>query len=127
MIRPWHAWVGYGVALAVVLAVMGYLTAQSLEMERREYRSRVAAAFEEDVRLALWRMDAAMRRVIESYRTARPPGLMQAGKGGGSPGVALNTRPGPARVGKSNGAAEQQVQQLLNEAEFQQRLANSVQ
>jgi signal transduction histidine kinase len=53
-------WIAFGLALAVVLGVMGWVTAKLLEMERERVEGEQRAAVEEQVRLALWRLDSAV-------------------------------------------------------------------
>ncbi|MFP4055418.1 MAG: sensor histidine kinase [Candidatus Brocadiia bacterium] len=64
MKRLWHAWVPFALGLAVVLAVMGWMTATALRLRRQ-------ARLEEAVRLALWRMDSAVSPLI-ARENARP-------------------------------------------------------
>ena len=53
-------WLAFGLALAVVLGVMGWVTSKLLEMERERVEGEQRAAIEEKVRLALWRLDSAV-------------------------------------------------------------------
>jgi len=75
------------VVLAVgLLAALGWLTFQTLELERAEAASRRSAAEEERIRLALWRMDSLLTpfvalensRPADDY-TAPPPGSQWKG------------------------------------------------
>jgi signal transduction histidine kinase len=69
--RPWHIWLVFSVCAAVVLAAMGWVSLAALRLDRAQVESRRLAAFEEDVRLALWRMDSALAPLI-AQEAARP-------------------------------------------------------
>ncbi len=71
MKRPWHIWTAFVACLAVVLAAMGWISGTALQLDRAERRMRAAAALEEDVRLALWRMDSHLWTLV-SQEAARP-------------------------------------------------------
>ena len=64
MTRPLHIWIIFGVCLAMLLAAMGWVSAMALRLDRVETQTRQAATFEENVRLALWRMDSALAPLI---------------------------------------------------------------
>jgi signal transduction histidine kinase len=64
-------WLAFAVAAAVVLAAMGYVTATVLRLDAAEGESRRRARLEENVRLALWRMDSALAPLIAAEH-ARP-------------------------------------------------------
>ena len=64
MNRPWHTWLAFGACLAVVLVAMGWISRTVLRLERVEEQSRRQANQEENVRLALWRMDSALAPLI---------------------------------------------------------------
>ncbi len=72
MHRPWQIWFAFAAALAVVAAGVGWLSFRALESDRAEAVARRQAAIEEDVRLALWRMDSQMAAFVaqESARSA---------------------------------------------------------
>ncbi len=72
MRRPWQIWLGFFSALALVAAGVGWLSFRALESDHAEEVARQRAAVEEDVRLALWRMDSLMSAFVaqESSRTA---------------------------------------------------------
>jgi signal transduction histidine kinase len=72
MHRPWQIWIGFGTALAVVAAGVGWLSFRALESDRAEAAARQQAAIEEDVRVALWRMDTQMSAFVaqESARSS---------------------------------------------------------
>jgi signal transduction histidine kinase len=64
MTRPLHIWIIFAVCLGVLLAAMGWVSVMALRLDRVETQARQAAAFEENVRLALWRMDSALAPLI---------------------------------------------------------------
>jgi len=64
MKRSRLVWIPFAVCLAVVLAAMGWISAAALEAQRK-------AALEENVRLALWRMDFALAPLV-AQESARP-------------------------------------------------------
>src|SRR5262245_12158325 len=72
MNRPWQIWISFGMALAIVAAGVGWLSFRALESDRAEAAARQRAALEEDVRVALWRMDTLMSSFVaqESARSA---------------------------------------------------------
>jgi two-component sensor histidine kinase len=71
MSRPWHIWTAFGLCLAVVLGAMGWLSITVLRLDRAQTQAKQRAAFEENVRLALWRMDSALSGTIAA-ENARP-------------------------------------------------------
>src|SRR5262249_2164710 len=72
MNRPWQIWIGFAAALTVVAAGVGWLSFRALESDSAEAAARRQAALEEDVRVALWRMDSLMSTFVaqESARGA---------------------------------------------------------
>lgn len=70
--RPWQIWTIFAVCLLAVLFGMIRLTAQLLELERSEARARKTAKLEENIRLALWRMDSFLSPII-ARENAREP------------------------------------------------------
>lgn len=70
MIRPWLIWTVFGVSLSVLLGAMGWISLAVVELDTAQERSHLEADLEENVRLALWRLDSAMTPVIgqESMR-----------------------------------------------------------
>jgi signal transduction histidine kinase len=71
MKRPAFIWLVFLLFLAAGLAAMGWMTRTVLRLEGAQARANAAAALEENVRLALWRMDYAVSPLI-SAETARP-------------------------------------------------------
>ena len=69
--RTRYIWLGFTVCLAVLLAAMGWISIVVLRLDRAEARARRQAALEEDVQLALWRLDTALAPLI-AQESARP-------------------------------------------------------
>ena len=59
------------VGVALVIAALVWITWQALRLEDRERAARRDAAFQESLRLALWRMDSALTPII-AREAARP-------------------------------------------------------
>ena len=64
MNRPLTTWSIFGIALALILAAMTAVTVTTLRLESAQSEAQAQAAFEEKVRLALWRMDSAVAPLI---------------------------------------------------------------
>ena len=64
-------WLAFGVALALLLAAMARVSVVALRVDRSEAEARHQAALEENVRLALWRIDSALAPLI-AVENARP-------------------------------------------------------
>jgi signal transduction histidine kinase len=71
MTRRWLVWAFFALCVGVMLAAVGGVSATALRLERAEAEARRAAAVEEDVRLALWRMDSAVAPLV-ARESARP-------------------------------------------------------
>ncbi len=71
MRRPWQVWTVFAICLGVVVAAMGWVSLTALRLGRAEARAKLDAAFREDVRLALWRMDSALGSFLAG-EMARP-------------------------------------------------------
>ncbi len=71
MSRPWHIWILFVVCLGVAMAAMGWISVTALRLDHAEADARRQAALEENVRLALWRMDSALAPLI-AQENARP-------------------------------------------------------
>jgi signal transduction histidine kinase len=69
--RPWEIWLAFSVCLAAVAAAVGWLSVRALAAEQAEMTIRQQATLEENVRLALWRMDSALA-VRLAQENARP-------------------------------------------------------
>ncbi len=64
-------WSAFAVCLAVVLAAMAWVSLAALRLDEAEAQARQQAALEENVRLALWRMDSALAPLL-AQESARP-------------------------------------------------------
>ena len=64
-------WLGFALVMIVVLAAMGWLSATAVRLDRAEAAARHRAAVEENVRLALWRMDSALAPLL-AQESAHP-------------------------------------------------------
>jgi signal transduction histidine kinase len=62
--KPLHAWIAFAVCLAVAAAGLAALTHRALEADRAEAAARHEAAVEENVRLALWRIDSTLAALV---------------------------------------------------------------
>lgn len=78
MKRSWHIWVAFTFCLAVVLAAMGWISWKALRLDRAESQARRheaearrETALEQEVRLALYRMDNALTPLV-ARESARP-------------------------------------------------------
>ena len=71
MKRPRLTWLVFGLAVVGVAAALAWATALGLRLERRAETDRRAAAREERVRLALWRMDSALTPLL-ARENSRP-------------------------------------------------------
>jgi signal transduction histidine kinase len=58
--RIWLSWLLFALCLIVLFAAMGWVSWTALEADRAEAVARRRAAAEENVRLALWRMDSLL-------------------------------------------------------------------
>ena len=64
MKRSRRTWIAFVLCLAVVFAAMGWVSRAVLRLDRAGRRSQERAAREELIRLALWRMDAALTAIV---------------------------------------------------------------
>ena len=69
--RPALIWLTFFLFLALALGAMGWMTRTVLRLDQAQARATAAAQLEENVRLALWRMDGAIAPII-SQETSRP-------------------------------------------------------
>jgi len=88
MNRPVRIWLAFALALTVMFAVMAWVSVTVLRLDRAQWEAQLRAEREEAIRLALWRMEAALTplTVRESarpyfaylplYPAARPYGQM---------------------------------------------------
>ena len=71
MKRTWPLWTIFALCLAIGLAAMVWISLTVLRLDRAEAEARRQAHVEENVRLALWRMDSTLAPII-AQETARP-------------------------------------------------------
>lgn len=71
MTRPRLAWVAFALCVLVFTAATGWLTRTVLRLQDAENRAAYDSAYEENVRLALWRADSALAALITT-ESARP-------------------------------------------------------
>ena len=69
MKRPIYVWLLFALCAALLLAVMAWLTSTVLDLERDRASRQQQAAFEETVRLAMWRMDSALTPIVGAENT----------------------------------------------------------
>ena len=71
MKRTIYIWFGFGLFLTVVLSAMGWLSVTMVRLDKAETAARLQVALEENVRLALWRMDSFLAPIL-SQESAYP-------------------------------------------------------
>ena len=71
MKRSSHIWIAFATCLAVVLFAMGWISVTAVRLEREQQLAEQRAVLEENVRLALWRMDSTLLPII-GQESARP-------------------------------------------------------
>jgi hypothetical protein len=71
MTHPWRIGAIFGLCLLVGAAAVVWLSVEMLRLDRAEAHARRQAALEEDVRLALWRMDSNLAPLI-AQENVRP-------------------------------------------------------
>ena len=71
MSRPLLLWGGFAACVLTVAAALGYLSLMVVQGDRREAEAMRRAALEENVRLALWRLDASLTPLL-ARENARP-------------------------------------------------------
>jgi signal transduction histidine kinase len=71
MKRAWLLWTLFALCLAIALAAMAWISATVLRLDRMQAEAARQAQLEENVRLALWRMDSFVAPLI-AQETARP-------------------------------------------------------
>jgi signal transduction histidine kinase len=71
MKRAWAAWLGFGLCVALAAAAIARVGRTALDLERAEAKARRQAALEENLQLALWRMDSALAPLM-AEESARP-------------------------------------------------------
>lgn len=71
MARSWLVWVAFSCFLAVVLAALAWISRAVLELDAARDEAQQQAVLEENVRLALWRIDSALAPLL-AEESARP-------------------------------------------------------
>jgi len=64
MSRPMRTWLAFGLAAALAAAAMGWVSLIAVRLDRAEAAARGRAEREENVRLALWRMELALAPLL---------------------------------------------------------------
>ncbi|NTX01196.1 sensor histidine kinase KdpD [Myxococcus sp. CA040A] len=80
MIRSWRVWLAVSACLLLALAGVVWLSVFALRLDRTDRQARESAAREENVRLALWRLDSELLPLVaresavavESYAAVAP-------------------------------------------------------
>lgn len=67
-------WIAFAACLTVVLAAMAWMSLTALRLDRAESAAKRSAAREENVQLALWRIDSALAPLV-ARESATPPSL----------------------------------------------------
>jgi signal transduction histidine kinase len=83
---PRRAWILATLSVALLLSVMGWVTAQVLRLQHERAQAEAHARLEERVRLALWRLDSTIAPLIShevgvlslgaDVHQERPPGIL---------------------------------------------------
>jgi signal transduction histidine kinase len=97
MIRPVTTTIVFGLCLAVVLTALAWTSLQMLRFDATERQSRREATLEENVRLALWRMDSALA-ALNLQESVRPAAEYQRVYYLGRDGVSLSAGRGRTPV-----------------------------
>ncbi len=71
MIRPRWVWLLFGMCMALAVGAMGYVSLKAVRLDERETAARQRALQEENIRLALWRMDSWLAALL-ARESARP-------------------------------------------------------
>jgi signal transduction histidine kinase len=77
MKRPWHVWLAFALCGMVLAAAMGWLTVHALRVDRDRSLAQAKATLEQNVSLALWRMDTKLAPLIAEEAT-RPHELYES-------------------------------------------------
>lgn len=99
--RPWLVGATFAAAALVLALALTWVTRLTLELERAEVEAVERAVHEENVRIALWRMDAALADFIarENARPGDAFATAPAGAQGGEPPAGS-----PVAAGRGGGA-----------------------
>lgn len=98
------AWALFGAAVLVAIAGLGWMSAELLRLDER-------ALVSENSRLALWRMDLALARLIASESTRAPSQYAPGSGGAGSVLLHFDVAPGGA-ISTAERGADELVSQL---------------
>jgi signal transduction histidine kinase len=71
MIRPWQVWLAFALGAAVVLGAIGWASWTAVHLDRAKADALRKGALEENVRLALWRMDSSLSSLV-AQENGRP-------------------------------------------------------
>ena len=77
MKRPWHVWLAFALCGMILAAAMGWLTVHALRVDRDRSLAQAKATLEQNVSLALWRMDTKLAPLIAEEAT-RPHELYES-------------------------------------------------
>jgi hypothetical protein len=69
--RPWKTWLIFGLCAVVLLGVIAWVSRMALRLDRAQAEAATQAELEENVRLALWRMDSMLAPLI-AQESVRP-------------------------------------------------------
>lgn len=69
MKRPWQVWLAFTLCGLVLAAAMGWLTIHALRVDRARSLAQAKATLEQNVSLALWRMDTKLAPLIAEEAT----------------------------------------------------------
>ncbi len=69
MKRPWQVWLAFAFCGLVLASAMGWLTVHALRVDRDRSLAQANAALEQNVSLALWRMDTKLAPLIAEEAT----------------------------------------------------------
>jgi len=69
--KPWQYWISFVVCLALVFSAMGWVTMTAVRLDKSQAEIQQQSAFEENVRLALWRMETEIAPML-AQESARP-------------------------------------------------------
>ena len=89
MHRTWQIWLTFAASLVAMVGAVGWLSFAALESDRAEATALVQAALEENVNLALWRMDSLVTPLVVRENAWSPlnyrPWLAETGAGRSKP------------------------------------------
>ena len=91
MRRPVLMMAAFGACLVVLLAAVAWVSVRAVEADRAQAEAERQAAFEEKVRLALWRMDSALAPLV-AMENSRPYFAYSAPRPAGQAGAAASAR-----------------------------------